>query len=468
MDKDLEYNSEEINELVDEFKVRADSGNIGFYESEDLELIIEELIACFDFQYATEAIELGLSLYPNSFEFRILKVKKLIMEMDIETAGKELEAIEEEFPPYAEFYLEKAFYYKMSGMDKDALPLLKKAYELDPENPEINFMLGGEYVKKGQYHRALEYVSYALETDDLIDDQLFTISYIFEDDKHFAEAVDFFKWLTEKFPLSRSSWFALGLAYSWVKDNANAIDAYQNAISLDEEASTAYFNIGNVYFEEKDYEKALHYYEEAYRLDDQDYHALSGIGDCYLETQQYDLALEKYHAALLIEPNTMDAIMGIITILKETGRDDEAEEFIKKSFTLNPQSFELLFSVLPFYEEEEQIQKMKELFQLTVNQLRNKEDFLKFFTAYCAATKELSEMGIELLEEYLDDEEVTMTLPYLLAALHYVCGHNSEGNNYLKNALLINYGGHEMFLSLSPIFERNPMIMNLIDTYQQQ
>lgn len=468
MDEEQDYNNEEINELVEEFKERADHGSLGFYDADDLEVIAEELIARFDFAYATEAIEHGMSLYPRSFAFRILNVKKLIMGMEIEEAKKELDSIEQEFPPEAEFFLEKAFFLKMSGRDAEVLPILKKAYELDPESPEVNIMLGAEYVKKRQYRRALEYVCLALEEDETIEDQLFTISYIFEEDKLYAESVNFFKSLAEQFPLSKGCWFGLGLAYSWVKDTDNAIDAYQNAISLDEEASTAYFNIGNVYFEAKQYEKSLQYYEEAYRLDNQDFHAVTGMGDCYLELQQYDKALSTYHEALLIEPNTMDAIMGIITVLRETGRTDEAEEFIKKSFSLSPQSFELLFNILPFYDEEEQIQKLKELFQLTISQLNNKEEFLKFFTIYCTASMDLRDMGIEILEEQLDNEEVTDTLPYLLAALHYLNGNIIEGNKYLKNALLINYEGHEMFLSLSPLLESNPAIQNLIELYHPQ
>lgn len=466
MDEDQEYNNEEINELVEDFKEKVDAGELGFYDSDDLELIADELIARFEFAYATEAVEHGIALYPNAFSFRILKVKKLIMELEIESAGRELDAIEEEFPPQAEFYLEKAFYYKMSGQDNDALPLLQKAYELDSESPEINFMLGGEYAKNGLYKRAYDYVAYALGEDESLEDQLFTLSYVFEDNKCFSEAVKFFKRLAEEFPLSKGCWFALGLAYSWVKDAPNALDAYQNAISLDEGTSTAYFNIGNVYFESKDFENAIQYYEQAYKLDDQDFHAVSGIGDCYCELHQYDKALEKYHEALQIEPNTMDAIMGIITILKATGRNDEAEEFIKKSFSLNPQSFELLFSVLPLYDESDQIGKLKELFQITISQVHNREDFLKFFTIYCSGTEELREMGISLLEEYLDDPELTMTLPYLLAALHYLCGHIGEANNYLRNALLINYDDHEMFLALHPTLESYPVIRNMIELYR--
>ena len=110
MDEDLDYNDEEINELVNNFKAQADAGEVGYYDSDDLEVIAEELIFNYDLAYATEALELGIRLYPRSFAFRILKVKKLLMEFEFETAGRELDSIEMEFPPEAEFYVEKAFF----------------------------------------------------------------------------------------------------------------------------------------------------------------------------------------------------------------------------------------------------------------------------------------------------------------------------------------------------------------------
>lgn len=461
-----DYNDNEIDELVNQFKEAVDAKSPRFFDSDDLELIADELIARFEFFYANEAVELGIRLYPKSFAFRILKVKKLIMELKLETASKELDKIEDEFPPSAEFYLEKAFFFKISGKDDAALPLLQKAYEMEPENPEINFMLGGEYVKNLQFKKGLQLVIYALEEDDVMEEQLFTISYIFEDISRPDAAVDFFRALTDQFPLSKASWFALGLSLGWQKEFEECIEAYMNVISLDEESSTAYFNIGNAYYDLQKYEEAIHYYQETLRWDENDFHAMSGIGDCYLELEQYDAALNYYHQALDIEPNTVDAIMGCITVLRDTGRESEAEAFIKKSFTLNPQSFELLFGILPYFQEEEQIEKLKELVRLTIEQVDNKEDFFRYFTSYCCATADLRKMGIDILEEYLDNEDLAYAIPYFLSALHYLSGNSIKGHEYLQNALLINYNGYRVFLALSPELGKIEEVQRQIEIYR--
>ena len=463
------YTDEEVTRLVENFKEMLHSGEMRYIEDEDLEVIIESLIGQMDFKTATKAVNYAIRLFPTSLVFRLLKVRKLMMELRLDSAGKELDRIEQDFAPSAEIYLERSFFSKLTGTDEKAFPLLKKAHKLDPESPEINLNLAGEYVRMGLYEKGFSLLRKAMDYDEFIEEQLFTFSYIFEENEKWDDAVRFFQALTEAYPLSKASWFALGLAYSWKSEFPKAIDAYLNAISLDEEASTAYFNIGNAYFEMGDYPQALHYYEETARLDEQDFHALSGIGDCYYAMNEFDKALDAYHQALILNSDTTDALLGIITILQETGREAEAEDFIMRTVSMEPRSFELLFSILHTYKEEQQLDKLKEFFNLTISQIEEKEDFLFFFTAFCCNMENNSEilpLAIELLKSYQDEVEFTFSFPYLMAALCYVSGDNANGGNYLSNALLINYEGHERFLTLHPSLSKSEEVRFLIEQYK--
>ena len=196
---------------------------------------------------------------------------------------------------------------------------------------------------------------------------------------------------------------------------------------------------------------------------------MSGIGDCYYAMNDFDHALESYHQALLLNSDTTDALMGIITILQETGRDDEAEDFIRQTVALEPRSFELLFNILHLYDKEDQPEKLRELFHLTIDQIENKEEFLFFFTLFCCNVEERHEilpMGIELMLNYLDDEEVSMSIPYLLAAMYYLSGDYQSGKNYLSSALLINYEDRNQFLSLHPDLAEIEEVRLLIERYR--
>lgn len=460
-----EFTHNENEELVEKFKRMINEGDSYFFDSEEIEIIIEELMQQFDFTIANEAIEYGIRTFPTDYYFRILKVKKLILEFELEDAEKELQIIEDSFPPSSEFYLEKVMLARMIGKEENALDLLQKALVLDPDDPEIHFSMAYELIKKKDINAAIEHVKLAMSEDEFFDEQLFTFSFLFEENQQYEDSLTFFSALTELFPLSKSTWFGLALAYSSLNDFEKSIEANEYVLSIDEDTPTAYYNIGNCYFELKDYEQARDYYLHANFLDEDDYMSLTGVGDCCSAQEKYEEAMDYYHRVLELNPNHLNAIMGILSILKTLGKLDEGYLFIEKAFSLNPQSFELLFSVLPFYGNEEQIIQLKSLFHSTLNQITNKEDFFHYFTLYCASNG-LYDLGIEVLSEYIDDDELTSILPYYMAALYYLNNQIDEGNRHLKLSLLINYEGYKEFLTLDPLLESFSEIQELIELYK--
>ena len=100
----------------------------------------------FDFANATKAIDYAISLFPTDSFFRILRVKKLIMELQIEEAEEELNRIETMFPPSTDLYLEKVMLSRITGSDAHAMDLLNKAYALDPNDPDVHFLMAYEYL----------------------------------------------------------------------------------------------------------------------------------------------------------------------------------------------------------------------------------------------------------------------------------------------------------------------------------
>lgn len=458
--------NEEIQELITDFKSMIDRSENRYFDSDDMIDIIETLIEQFDFKYAEAAIHYSEENHPDSYECKLLKSRFFIMTMNVPAAKKLLDEIERDYSPTADFYLQKTLYCKLIGQNKDTIHLLRKAYQLEPENTGINFMLGNELLILDKYEEALPYIAYAIQNDTEYEEQLFTISYIFEEKKDKQLAVDFFLTLTNKFPLSKAGWFGLGLAYNWTKQHEKAIDAYLNAISLADNGSSAYYNIANTYFELKEFEKALENYQIAYSLDNRDYHAISSIADCYTELQDFEKALDFYHQALEIAPDNTETNLGIIHTLKTMGREEDARAFLDNLFRNQPDNFDLFFGLITYFEDENRREmRIRDFVQNHIKSLDNKEEFLRLLTIFCCTTEQCIDIAINILEEYLDDEEVTFTIPYLLAALHFLKKEDEKAENYLKTALLINYDEYKLFLALHPSFEFNPTIQHLIQLY---
>ena len=172
-----EFEEKEVEELVKRFKNMVNSGVSIFFEDDEMELIIDHFMQNFDFANATKAIDYAISLFPTDSFFRILRVKKLIMELQIDEAEEELNKIETMFPPSTDLYLEKVMLSRITGSDAHAMDLLNKAYALDPNDPDVHFLMAYEYLKRNNISKGIEHAIIAMEEDESFDENLFTFSY---------------------------------------------------------------------------------------------------------------------------------------------------------------------------------------------------------------------------------------------------------------------------------------------------
>jgi len=440
-----------------------------YFDSEEMEIIIEELMETFNFRYLSFAIDHAIAQFPNESIFRFYRVKKFILEFQMENAEKELEEIERSFPPSADLYIEKAFLSNMTNKKTgQTIKWLNKALALEPNDPDIHFLMGHEYVRKNDILTAIKHVILALQADPLYGENLFTYSYLFEELNKPTEAVEFFTILTEEFPFLGAAWFGMGFTLSWSNRFEEAIDAYSFALTCDGDIASAHFNIANAYFELKNYDQALHHYFEAYSLDKEDFQALTNIGDCYAVQKWYDESLEYYYKAFELNPVHNETMLGIVNALCELGKIDEARAFVINAFEKNHQNLDILFNISAFFISDNDNRLFFRLAELTMNRLENCDNYFFFLTQYCIYNT-LYEIGIHFLKEYLYSkyvsEESRAQNYYYLAALSFLNENIAEGANYLKDALLMKYEWHKNFMELSPLLETYPEVLKLIELY---
>jgi tetratricopeptide (TPR) repeat protein len=463
------FENYENSELVNDFINSVDNNVSQYFDSMEMEDIIEDLMQDFNFQYLTPAIERAIAQFPNESQFRLYRVKKYILEFQIENAQKELEEIEHAFPPSADLYIEKAFLSNMTNKKTgQSIKWLNKALVLEPNDPDIHFLLGHEYVRKNDILTAFKHVSLALQSDPIFGENLFTYTYLFEELNKPKEAVEFFTIITEEFPFLGAGWFGLGFTFSWINKFEDAIDAYNFAITCDDDLAAAHFNMANAYFELKNFDQALHHYFEAYNIDDEDYFALTSIADCYAIQKWFEESLEYYYKALEKNPTHNEAILGIVNALSELGKIDEARVFVTNTFKNHQQNIELIFAVSAFFEAEEDTHFFYKLAELTLNQLDNNEHFFFFVTQFCIYNQ-LYKVGYSVLEDFLYSKYVSIELRakmyYYIAALYFLNENAVQGSTNLENALLMNYDWHKNFMELSPLLETHPEILKLIEIY---
>jgi tetratricopeptide (TPR) repeat protein len=450
--------------LAERFKEMISSGKSLYFDSDEMEQIVEYFFYIIEIELLEKAIEYAISLFPYLPVFRLYKAQKYILQLEFESAKKEMDDIEAHFPPFPDLFIEKAFLVEMTGSDEDdVVHLLEKAYELDKKNTDVLFYLAYENVKRSEIETALIYVFQLLEIDESYNEQFFAFSHFFEEEENYKDAFFFYQTITERFPLIKGGWFGLGITYSWLNQHEEAIKNFELAISLDENMPAAHFNMGNSYFELQKYEKALDEYFTTLNLDGMDFNTMTAIADCYFLLAQYDEAMEYYRMALDVCPNHNDAIMGIITILNQQGKDYEIRAFMEKAFEAAPQNFELLFNYLDTIEDAQEKQELLyTLFDSTLKHIENKNDFFEFFTRYCCENQ-MVEFGISIIIKNIDLEDIAKMADYYLAALYYTSNNYEKGNFHLTNGMMVNFEGISIFLTLSAVLKEIPHITEIID-----
>ena len=133
------------------------------------------------------------------------------------------------------------------GKADDAIPLLEIAYSLKPQHLDAAMNLGGAYILRGDFKKALE----ILEP------------------------------LSELEPDNAMIWTNLGAAYlgnpvlARDEQQKQAIAAFERALEIRPAAPHVAYNLGLIYRDRKEYEEAAKWFRQAIRDNPNDRHARS-------------------------------------------------------------------------------------------------------------------------------------------------------------------------------------------------
>jgi len=437
-----DFEDKECEILIERFKKSMEAGDALYFDSTEMEIIIEGLMEAWDFDYAKKAIEKALVCFPKYEYFRILSIKYHLINMNIPQAKSELDLYEREFVPSVDYYKEKVICAKIedngkiSG-SKNRIFLLKKALRLDDNDSETHFLLANEYLILGDADTAALYAIRAIELDQDNSMQMLEYSLLCEETEQYDLALRFFKLMVDRFSLLKECWQYYAVALAWNKKYEEALDANESVLSIDPNTPEAYLNQGTIYFDREDYPNAIKALLHAYDLDKTNSSLLLCIANCYEMMEQPDKATVYYNRIKLLYPDDVDANLGIINGLCEKGQYKEARTFLKHQLHSDNVSPELIFRAIDLLLDENSItqedaeeertedmdiereEKNYELIEKYIREAffynKKQEDFLFRLAQFCCYSGR-SKVGAKLLTTMMKDDVFHTFNP---AFLHY-------------------------------------------------
>ncbi|MFL5754346.1 MAG: tetratricopeptide repeat protein [Bacteroidia bacterium] len=236
--------NEEFAELIERFENMINTGSPAFFDSEELEDIIEHYFATNRLDMAKSAIEKALDQYPYSAAFKISKAQYLSANHNTLEALNILNQLEHIEPSNPDLYLTRAYIYSQSGLSEQAIENYKMALKYSDDKDEIYMALGVEFMNQEKSDDAIFYLKKALQFNPGNDLALSELALCFEIAGKSQESIDFFTKFIDDNPYNQFAWFNMGVSYSRIGDHEKAIDAYDYAIAINDKFSSAYFNKG--------------------------------------------------------------------------------------------------------------------------------------------------------------------------------------------------------------------------------
>lgn len=145
-------------------------------------------------------------------------------------------------PPTAAHLLNEGARLLHSQRPAEALPPLREAHRLDPNDPDITITLGGALVMNAKWSEAVRFLEKALV----------------------------------RHPDNARLWINLAAAHlgrlelSSLSAQNKAIAAFQRALEIDSIAVSVHYNIGLIYAERQDWPQAEHWFQAALRANPAD------------------------------------------------------------------------------------------------------------------------------------------------------------------------------------------------------
>ena len=261
--------------------------------------------------------------------------------------------------------LTKGKLYMRDGNDDEALSYLEQARIERPDDPEIRFLIGTVYARRGEYVSMNQAFEQSLELGD--DHYLgvvrerndyFTTEYnrgvsLLKNAADYPAAVQAFSQTTVIDPGQPAGWRNLGYTYFKLDSLAAATTAYEGARRADPEDPVSWFDLGSAQLANErhaaatasfvrllelsprhwdgmrslalahegagDTGAAIEVYERLLQALPDDQAAYYNLGNLHWRQEAYDKAIVAYEAALTLDPHDEDAMhnLALSYIVKE-------------------------------------------------------------------------------------------------------------------------------------------------------
>ncbi|MDD4848121.1 MAG: tetratricopeptide repeat protein [Bacteroidales bacterium] len=466
MDEDLNL-SEDEKKLLDRFDQMIQSDGVYFFDSEELEIIIDCYLDNNELEKAATAIRLAFAQYPNDSYFLLKKAQYYMQTGQLDKAIQILD--EGSFDPDdPEMLIIRAQIFSLKDQSDIAIQLLKRVISIDDDfKEEAYILIASEYESMNDFKQSLDWLKLALEINPENELTITSISSSYELLDRPKEAIQFFKDFLKNHPFSTFAWFSLGSFYSLLSEFEQAIDAYDYVLAIDEKFSSACFNKANALANIGRYDEAIESYQETLSLEDPESTTYYYIGECYEKKRDFSTALSYYKQALEIEKDPDHEIhCGIAVCLLELNRPELAFQFINKALEKSPENTDYWFVKADIQKRMGNLDEAVICYQKSIDLGRDDWDVWLDYSDTLMEQQNI-EQGFAILAQGIKRLPDAAAIRFRIAACFAKYGKLKDAESFFAMALKMDKEGYQDAFDYYPAMKDMPTFINLVMEAEQ-
>ena len=469
-DEQSQSNLHSLQHQVKEYEAMQASGEIRFWDIDNLLDIIDFYDEAMRTEDALEVTKLAIAQHPFDPMPYIRQAHFLLELNQLEEAHEALDKAALYDPKHEEILLFRAEIFIREQDYDAAIDLLTELRQRDDITNEdlfnISLVEAFMWESRKEYELAFDNLYMAYAQDPRAEVTSIRLRIIMENMQDLMPTIPLFQKITDKDPYAASAWLLLAYAYAREDMKEEAMDAYEYAIVAQDNYEYAYYEYVDFLFTNKLYAKAREILLEASQLEvfTNDAFPLMRLGECWQEEENYEKALEYYQKAL-----EFDHLEGYVYFL--IGNLNLAHEYYAAAASAYESahnvSKEQAHYLLALAKAKAKMQKDIEATNHFIDAIKLQSTNTDFWGAYLAFLIDLKAYDAAdqlciMMEKY--DLNISFT-QYALASVKFIRGHYTAGFEQLYLALETNSYAYDILFSLAPELEDNPAIMNYINDY---
>jgi tetratricopeptide (TPR) repeat protein len=246
-------------------------------------------------------------------------------------------------------------------------PVPKKG---DKRQPKTDVEWGDEFYKKGDFKRAIAYLSEAIKQDQGSAKLWRNLgsAYAMADD--YDNAITCFERALKRNPADIKSYYNLSLVHGWKGTLDDAEEAAKKGLKVDENHAGLHSSLGNIYADQNREADALKEYDRALQINPQDPVTRFNKGGLLFKRRELRAAEAEYGQVLRLSPRDVEAAQNLAAVYILQDRLGEAEKLNKWVIKQGPKDEDTLenayFNLGLIYDRQNKLEQGLNMYKLAL------------------------------------------------------------------------------------------------------